>query len=115
MNNSFLSTEELSKLSFKSVGSNVFVSRYAKFYGVEQIIIGNNVRIDDFCILSDVYKRQIVALAGWLFPLASFPKLIVQVLLGGILVFGLSELFKLKDYLYLKDMVRTNIKTVYNE
>ncbi len=57
----------------------------------------------------------IVALAGWLFPLASFPKLIVQVLLGGILVFGLSELFKLKDYLYLKDMVRTNIKTVYNE
>lgn len=56
MNNSFLSTEELSKLSFKSVGSNVFVSRYAKFYGVEQIIIGNNVRIDDFCILSGEIK-----------------------------------------------------------
>lgn len=56
----------------------------------------------------------IVALAGWLFPLASFPKLIIQLLLGGILVIGLSELFKLKDYLYLKDMVRTNIKTIYN-
>lgn len=50
--NSFYSEEELAKIGFKSIGRNVFISRYARFYHPERISIGNNVRIDDFCILS---------------------------------------------------------------
>jgi len=49
---SFYTNEELIELGFKSVGKNVLVSRNAKFYGISNIEIGNNVRIDDFCILS---------------------------------------------------------------
>jgi len=39
-------------MGFKSYGKNVLISRYARFYHPERITIGNNVRIDDFCILS---------------------------------------------------------------
>jgi len=49
---SFYNREELSQIGFKSVGDNVQVSRFASFYGVSRISIGNNVRIDDFCVLS---------------------------------------------------------------
>lgn len=49
---SFFSIEELKELGFKGVGKDVLVSRKASFYGIHNISIGNNVRIDDFCILS---------------------------------------------------------------
>ena len=52
MNNSFLNTEELTQIGFKSYGINVLISRRASFYSPETISLGNNVRIDDFCILS---------------------------------------------------------------
>lgn len=49
---SFYTTEELKGLGLASYGSNVKISRNAKFYSPEEIRIGNHVRIDDFCILS---------------------------------------------------------------
>ena len=49
---SFYTEEELKDLGLKSFGSNVKISRFARFYGSEDISIGDNVRIDDFCILS---------------------------------------------------------------
>lgn len=49
---SFMSREELEKLGLKSIGENVLISRNATIYGAENISIGSNVRIDDFCILS---------------------------------------------------------------
>ena len=49
---SFYSKDELLELGFKSLGENVLISRYARFYGIEGITIGSNVRIDDFCVLS---------------------------------------------------------------
>jgi acetyltransferase-like isoleucine patch superfamily enzyme len=52
MNNSFLNPEELDQIGLKSYGSNVLISRKASFYSSSEIVIGNNVRIDDFCILS---------------------------------------------------------------
>lgn len=48
---SFYSEEELKTLGFKSIGSNVLISRKTSFYGTSGISIGNNVRIDDFCVL----------------------------------------------------------------
>jgi acetyltransferase-like isoleucine patch superfamily enzyme len=54
MNTSFYSRNELELIGLKAVGEDVFISRNAKFYSPETMSIGNNVRIDDFCILSGV-------------------------------------------------------------
>lgn len=37
---------------FRSVGCNCKISRLSSFYNPSDIHIGNNVRIDDFCVLS---------------------------------------------------------------
>ncbi len=50
--NSFYSEEELKNLGLASYGENVLISRNAAIYGAKNMIVGNNVRIDDFCILS---------------------------------------------------------------
>jgi len=50
--NSFYSQEELKELGLKHYGENVLISRKCSIYGAKNISIANNVRIDDFCILS---------------------------------------------------------------
>ena len=50
--NSFYDEEELKTIGFKSVGSNVLISRKSSIYNPANISIGDNVRIDDFCVLS---------------------------------------------------------------
>lgn len=50
--NSFYSDDELSQLGLKVYGTNVKISRKSSLYSPETISIGNNVRIDDFSILS---------------------------------------------------------------
>ena len=50
--NSFLNQKELHKIGFGSIGSNVYISRFAQFYNAANIHIKSNVRIDDFCIFS---------------------------------------------------------------
>ena len=54
--NSFYTETELSQLGFKKVGHNVLLSRKASVYSPHLISIGDNVRIDDFCILSGDIK-----------------------------------------------------------
>ena len=49
---SFYSPIELETLGLKSYGKNVLISRHARINNPGNISIGNNVRIDDFCILS---------------------------------------------------------------
>lgn len=49
---SFYSNEELLQIGFKSIGKDVMISRKASIYSPQNISIGDNVRIDDFCILS---------------------------------------------------------------
>ena len=48
----FLSAEELKALGLASYGTNVLISNKASIYNPGKISIGNNVRIDDFCVLS---------------------------------------------------------------
>jgi galactoside O-acetyltransferase len=50
--NSYYTKEELNEIGFASVGENVLISRKTSIYSPHKIFIGNNVRIDDFCILS---------------------------------------------------------------
>ena len=40
------------RMGFASVGRNVMISERASFYRCANISIGDNVRIDDFCVLS---------------------------------------------------------------
>ena len=49
---SFYNLDELNELGFKSLGDNVLISKKTSLYGTSRISIGNNVRIDDFCVLS---------------------------------------------------------------
>ena len=52
--NSFFSEEELTNLGLGSYGKNVLISKKSSIYGAKNINIGNNVRVDDFCILSGI-------------------------------------------------------------
>lgn len=54
--NSFYSKKELEEIGIKSFGENVLISRKASIYSADKISIGDNVRIDDFCILSGKIK-----------------------------------------------------------
>jgi acetyltransferase-like isoleucine patch superfamily enzyme len=47
-----LTREEIEKIGFKSVGENVIINRDIQFYSPGKISIGNNVRIDGYCVIS---------------------------------------------------------------
>ncbi len=48
----YLNSKQIEQLDFKAVGENVLISDKASIYNSELIEIGDNSRIDDFCILS---------------------------------------------------------------
>jgi len=52
MKTSFFTQQELKKIEFKHIGNNCLISNRASLYSPEKIEIGDNVRIDDYCILS---------------------------------------------------------------
>jgi acetyltransferase-like isoleucine patch superfamily enzyme len=56
----FLNRTELRNLGFKKLGDNVMISDKASIYSPQDISIGNNVRIDDFAILSPGEKGFII-------------------------------------------------------
>lgn len=47
-----LSRDVIETMGFASVGKNVQLSDRASFYNTSKISLGDNVRIDDFCVLS---------------------------------------------------------------
>lgn len=49
---SFLSRTVLESMGFKYLGKNVLISDRASIYNPENIEIGDNSRIDDFCVVS---------------------------------------------------------------
>lgn len=49
---SYLTTDEIKEMGFKSVGNNSLLSSKASYYNCKNISIGNNTRIDDFVVLS---------------------------------------------------------------
>lgn len=48
----FLSQSDLDNIGFASLGTNVLISDKVSIYNPGKIVIGSNVRIDDFCVLS---------------------------------------------------------------
>lgn len=49
---SYYTKQELDDLGFRKVGKNVKVSKQASIYNYERITLGDNSRIDDFCVVS---------------------------------------------------------------
>ncbi|WDB75966.1 acyltransferase [Escherichia albertii] len=47
-----LSRNQLEALGFKSLGENIKISDKASIYGASNITLGDNIRIDDFCVIS---------------------------------------------------------------
>ena len=52
----YYTEQELKKLGFKYIGDNVKISDKASIYSYNQIEIGDNSRIDDFCVVSGKIK-----------------------------------------------------------
>lgn len=52
----YLNERQLQEVGFKYFGRNVKISDSAKIYNADQIEIGDNSRIDDFCVLSGKIK-----------------------------------------------------------
>lgn len=48
----YLTEFELKEMGFKRLGKNVKISDKASIYNADQIEIGDNSRIDDFCVIS---------------------------------------------------------------
>lgn len=48
----YLTKAKLKKMGFKKLGSNVRISDKASIYNCDRIEIGDNSRIDDFCVIS---------------------------------------------------------------
>ncbi len=73
--NSFYSECELKELGLESFGENIFISRKASIYGAKKIRLGNNVRVDDFCILSGkISIGNFVHVAGYaIWKLEGYP------------------------------------------
>jgi dTDP-4-amino-4,6-dideoxy-D-glucose acyltransferase len=49
---SWLTRDELIEMGFGSLGRNVLLSNKGSYYNTKNIYLGDNVRIDDFCIVS---------------------------------------------------------------
>ena len=54
--NSFYSEKELKEIGLKKHGNNVLISKKCNIYCPQNIELGDNIRIDDFCILSGKIK-----------------------------------------------------------
>jgi acetyltransferase-like isoleucine patch superfamily enzyme len=53
---SYLSRRQLEAMNFRKLGINIKISEKASFYNCDQIEIGDNSRIDDFCVISGKIK-----------------------------------------------------------
>lgn len=67
----YLTQVQLEQMGFRSIGKNVLISDKASIYNTDQIEIGNNSRIDDFCVISgnisigsNVYIGPLCLIAG---------------------------------------------------
>jgi len=48
----WLTQEQMTAMGFACFGNNVLLSDRASYYNCKNIRLGNNIRIDDFCVLS---------------------------------------------------------------
>lgn len=62
----FYSEKELKKFKFRSIGKNVFIKKNVGMFFIENISIGNNVRIDDNVIIVASKKNSPVKIGNYI-------------------------------------------------
>ncbi len=87
MHTSFLEQDELALIGLGRVGGGVLVSRYAVLHNPANIFLGNNVRIDDFCLVT-AGDDEPVSVGSWV-HLAAFSALFGR---GGIAISDFATL-----------------------
>ena len=82
----FLSAIQIQQIGFLYTGNNILISDKASIYNPGQISIGDNCRVDDFCILSagtgGIYLGRNVHLACYV-SLIGKNKIVVDDFAGG--------------------------------
>ena len=63
---SYYSENELKQFKFKSIGKNVFIKKNVGLYFIENICIGNNVRIDDNVVIVASNKKTPVTIGNYI-------------------------------------------------
>jgi galactoside O-acetyltransferase len=63
---SFYSEKELKQFKFKAIGKNVFIKKNVGMFFIENISIGNNVRIDDNVIIVASNKKTPVIIGNYI-------------------------------------------------
>ncbi|MBD5165441.1 acetyltransferase [Helicobacter sp.] len=108
----YLTQKELESLDFKRLGSNVKVSSRASLYDVHLMCLEDNVRIDDFCVVSG---NVILQNSVWLAPfcLVAGGSKFEDLQEGGIVI-GESSVFSYGVRVFSRsdDYVGTNKKIV---
>lgn len=87
MHTSFLEQDELALIGLGRVGAGVLVSRHAVLHNPANILLGNNVRIDDFCVIT-AGDDEPVSVGSWV-HLAAFSALFGR---GGIAISDFATL-----------------------
>lgn len=93
----FHTTEELREAGFKSVGEHVSIAKSCVIVGFENISIGDNVRIDDFC--------TVVATGDGFLDLGSY------VHIGGYCLLSAGDGIAMRDFSGLSQGVRIYSRT----
>jgi len=63
---SYYSENEVKQFKFKSIGKNVLIKKNVGFYFIENISIGNNVRIDDNVIIVASNRKSPVSIGNYI-------------------------------------------------
>jgi galactoside O-acetyltransferase len=56
----YLTEDEIQNIGFKSYGKNILISKDTKIYNPNNITLGNNIRIDDFCLISGGKEKELI-------------------------------------------------------
>lgn len=64
--------------------------------------------------LLSLFIGMLVFLIGWLTPGSYITKLIIQLIASATLVLGLSEVFKISDYLEIKNIIKPKLISIYH-
>lgn len=109
----YLTRDELDAVGFKSLGQGVLISSKATIYNPEQIEIGDNSRIDDFCVLSGkISLGKHVHIAPFCLIAGGVPGVTMDDFSG--LAYG-SQVFSQSDDYSGKSMTNPTVPSAYKE
>lgn len=110
---SYFDNTTLQSMGFKHIGKNVLISVKASIYNPERISIGDNARVDDFCVLSgNISIGRNVHIAAQCLIAGGQPGILLDDYSG--LAYGVKVFAQSDDYSG-KAMTNPTIPTAYKQ